>query len=51
MEDLSGPTVPTVMESQEKSWKNLWSWNVMEKKKNPKSHGKLQILPYFTFEI
>ena len=23
--------VPTVMESQRKSWKTLWSWKIMEK--------------------
>ena len=29
-----GIRVPTVMESQAKSWKNLWSWKVMEKSWN-----------------
>ena len=30
--------------SHGKSWKNLWSWKIMENK-NIKSHGKVKILP------
>ena len=42
--ELSICRVPTVKESQGRSWKNLWSWKVVENPKSIKSHGKVKIL-------
>ena len=50
-----GIRVPTVMESQAKSLRNLWLRKVREKswkiKKSIKSSGILNILPQFDFRI